>query len=112
MLDDHDRDPGLVDASHDLDGPIDFGRVEPGERLVEQQHLWTGGDRPRHLQQLAFVEVDLGGVGVGAAGEADEVEVRLSGRSRWGDRRGARPNMIAMATLSRTVIDANGCGIW
>jgi hypothetical protein len=41
------------------------------------------------------VEVDLAGVGLGEPGEVDE-----------------RPNMMAMATLSRTVIEGNGRGIW
>jgi hypothetical protein len=60
VLDEDDGDARAVDAPDDLDGVVDLGRVEAGERLVEQQHAWPRGQRPGHLEQLALVEVDLG----------------------------------------------------
>ena len=104
--------PGRVDAPDHRDRVVDLGRVEPGQRLVEQQHHRLGRDRPRHLQQLPLVQVERGRQGVRQVSEVD-------GSSGWSAVARAcasdapvRPNMTAMATLSRTVIEANGLGIW
>ncbi len=40
----------VVDASDDGDRVVDLGGVQPGQRLVQQQHRRLGRDRPRHLQ--------------------------------------------------------------
>ena len=105
--------PDGVDPPDHLDRVVDLGRVEPGERLVEQQHLRVGREGAGHLQQLALVQVDLGRVGVGAGVEPDQLEVRPAPCcAPSAERPRRRPNMIAIATLSRTVIDSNGRGIW
>ena len=59
------------------DRVVDLGRVEPGQRLVEQQHHRLGRDRPRHLQQLALVQVERVGPGVGQVSKVDGRQVLL-----------------------------------
>ena len=94
------------------DRVVDLHRVEPGQRLIQQQHAGPGGERPRHLEQLALVEVDP--AGSASAWRARPTRSRCSSaatRASEGPRLPA-PNMIAIATLSRTVIEPNGRGIW
>ena len=44
--------PALVQAADGFRQQLRFGRIEAAERLVEQQELGLGGDRPRHLKAL------------------------------------------------------------
>ena len=83
--------PAGVDPADHRDRVVDLRRVEPGQRLVEQQHLGALRERAGHLQQLPFVQVERGRVGVGEVVEPDDVQVLL------GDAAGRAPAAPARA---------------
>ena len=87
-------------------------RVQPGQRLVEQQHRRLGRDRPGHLQLLALMQVERVRPGVGEMAETDRGQMPFGVAAGPGQGAPVRPNITAIATLSRTLIEANGLGIW
>ncbi len=53
VLDDHDRNPGLVDRLHQRNCRLQFDGRQPGERLVEQHQPRPRREHARDLQPLA-----------------------------------------------------------
>src|SRR5438552_12157268 len=51
VLDDHDRDPFAPDGFHYFQHMLGLRRAEAGERLVEEQQAWPGGECARDLHQ-------------------------------------------------------------
>ena len=112
VLDEDDGGALRADGAHQADGIVDLGRVEARQHLVEQQELGPRGERACELEELALVQVQAGRQHLflaAEAGEADPVQGLVAdlglgaraGRRRW----------RTSATLSSTVMLANGRGI-
>src|SRR5690606_29236118 len=53
MLNQQDRDAGLPDASYDGDDLVDFGRVQTGHDLIEQEQFRSGPQGLGEFKALA-----------------------------------------------------------
>src|SRR5215475_6260519 len=53
MLDHENGDAAPAQITDDRNDVPDFGRVEPCEDLVQEQHLWLGCKRTREFESLA-----------------------------------------------------------
>ena len=87
--------------------------LSPASASSSSSTFGLGGDRPGHLQQLPLVQVERRRAGVGQVVQADESQVPC--RPRRGPRPASaavRPNMTAIATLSRTRHRRERPGIW
>src|SRR6185436_7021752 len=66
--------PALVQPPHRFREQLGLRRIEPAERLVEQQQLGLGGDGARHLEALQVALRQRGGRLERHVGDADELE--------------------------------------
>src|SRR3990172_3749042 len=55
-------------------GGLQLERIESGERLVEQQNPRPRRDRPRHLDDLSFAEIEAGHRAVRVLFQTHELE--------------------------------------
>ena len=75
VLDQHHRDALLgVDRAQARRQHRGLVGVEPGRRLVEEQHPGTGGERPAQLDEPTGAERERAGPHRGQPGEAEQVE--------------------------------------
>ena len=76
VLDDDNRDAHFVDAAHQRDRFLQFGRSQAGKRFVEQHQARRGGEHAGDLQPLAAGRAERTGALVGEwlkAGELDDL---------------------------------------
>src|SRR5579864_8698996 len=68
---DHDDRHALPGERLDPPGdPVEFGRVQSGGKLVEQQEPRTGGERTHKVKHLLLCVVEIGGWPVGNVRQA------------------------------------------
>ena len=103
MGDQHDR-PGEVGEVRAQEGAhVDPGAgVERGHRLVEQQHLGLGGERPGQRHPLRLAAGELGGPAAGEVGRGRAARATPAACARDAARPAAARTAAAKATLSRT----------
>ena len=75
-----------MDLSDERDHAGDLRRIQPGHHFVQQQQLWSRGERSRHFQALAVGQRKRGGRQVALRREIQ----------------GLRPDQICAAGIGRT----------
>ena len=74
VLDEHHREAAVADLADEADERLLLGGVEPGGRLVEEEHLRLGGQGPGDLEAPLVAVGQVPGRLAGAVGDADELE--------------------------------------
>ena len=74
MLDEDHREPAVADLADEVDERLLLGGVEAGGRLVEEEDLGLGGQRPGDLEPSLVAVGQVAGGRLGAVGDADELE--------------------------------------
>src|SRR5215470_20404238 len=76
VLDQEHAQPARADALDEPHQPLGLDRVEPGRRLVQQQHRWIGGEGHREPEEPLLAAREIAREGVRLVAETDEVEDR------------------------------------
>ena len=113
VLDEHDGRALVADGADQAQRPVHLRRRQAGEHLVEEQQLRPRRQRARELEELSFVQVQLGRKRVRLFLQSGELEpapgLRLGARR---DPSTTWPNIGGRATFCSTVSCGNGRGIW
>ena len=54
MFNQHNCNPLFENSVDQSRQPLSLPGIESSSRLIQQQHFWVSGQRPRHLKQLLF----------------------------------------------------------
>ena len=82
--------PGTMDVAHQIDRKLHLALGEPRHRLVEQQHLWLGGQRARDFQPLAAGRAERARRRIRKPAHADPLQHGAGARFGFGAMRGAQ----------------------